>query len=222
MVLRIFMMLDLPRSLLIQKDEFHGNKQWVNQIRQQSKGLPLVFIDSYQLASKYWFYSGIPALSMNSPFARRNNFNFWPLEDSLMGKKVYVVGPTRNPFFDEKIDLPGWESYRGKKIDRYFSFSRVRINRGKEVLSPIGYLPLFQQPAFEMMKIGVAAFKEDSLVDIFPTGVLLKDLRQVRTPFRDTIPPDLPRGTYLLRYSIGSCIGGTPTVNSPPFSLNIE
>ena len=215
--------MDLPRSRLILKDEFHGNKQWVSLIRQQSKGLPLVFIDSYQLASKYWFYSGIPALSMNSPYARRNSFNFWPLEDSLMGRQVYVVGPKRNPFLDEKIDLPGWEAKRGKKIDHYFSFSRVRIDGGKEVLSPAGYLPLFQQPGFEKIMIDAFVFKEDTLVAIFPTGLLLKDFRQTRTPFGSTIlPSSLPRGAYQLRYSIGSCIPGTPTVNSAGVPLNIE
>ena len=40
---------------------------------------PVVFINTYQLASKYWFYSGDTSFSLNGNRYRRNNYNFWPL-----------------------------------------------------------------------------------------------------------------------------------------------
>ncbi|MDR3713430.1 MAG: glycosyltransferase family 39 protein [Puia sp.] len=221
MIGRTYMMMDLPRSRSILKDEVHGNRQWVGVIRRQSGGLPVVFLDSYQLASKYWFYSGLPSFSLNSPYGRRNNFNFWSLEDSLTGKRVYVVGPIRNPVFTEKIDLPGWTKNKGKRVDRYFSFSRVSVGADGMVSVPAACLPLFQQPEFAPIRIEAAIFKEDSLVGFFPTGMVLKDLRKTRTPFPGYTPPALPAGAYQLRYSLSSCITGTPTVNSAGFTLII-
>ncbi len=218
---RTYMILDIGKSGVIQKDEFHGNRKWVERIREQSKGLPLVFIDSYQRASKYWFYSGIPALSYNSTFYRRSNYNFWPLEDSLIGKRVYVVGTNKIPLLDEKIDLPGWEWAGAKTVDHYYSFTRVRVSAGKEVLTPANYLPYFQRPEFGGMEMQAAIFREDVLVGFQPTGVFLRDIRTVRSPLVPFVPKGLAPGDYHLRYTLGSCIPGMPSLNSPNEPLAI-
>src|SRR6185436_48212 len=97
---RIFMALDLPVSKAVSKDEFHQNRSAAQIVKQKANGLDVVYTDTYQKPSKYWFYTGEKAFGMNSPNYRRNNFNFWPLEDSLIGKKVYVIGPKSDYFSD--------------------------------------------------------------------------------------------------------------------------
>ncbi|HZE86230.1 MAG TPA: hypothetical protein VE035_18045, partial [Puia sp.] len=206
--LRIHMIADIGPSFRIARDEFHGNKRWASVIRKQSEENPVVFIDSYQKASKYWFYSGIPSMSLNTPEYRRNNFNFWPLEDSFRGKRVYVIGP-RDQVLNEKIRMPGWEYDGGRTIDPYFSFSRVFIGKAGGILSQAGYpRPLFRQSPYDTVSIRLAIFRNDTLMGYFPSGTIP--------------PPSLPKGNYILRYAIGSAVPGRPSLNSPSIPLSVH
>lgn len=91
LAVRAYMLLNFQPIDAFPKDEFHYNNLVAASIYKKTNGLPAVFINSYQKASKYWFYSGVVAYSLNTPTYRRNNFNFWPLEDSLFGKKIAAV-----------------------------------------------------------------------------------------------------------------------------------
>ncbi|HTQ29532.1 MAG TPA: glycosyltransferase family 39 protein, partial [Puia sp.] len=93
LIVRVYMIADLSSGIHIDKqDELHGNRAWAYSIRQKAGNSPVVFTDSYQYASKYWFYSGQPSFSLNTPYYHRNNYNFWPIENSIFNKTVYVVG----------------------------------------------------------------------------------------------------------------------------------
>ena len=72
------------------KQRFHQYKAWPQQLKQKTGNLPVVVSSSYQKASKYWFYSGQRTYSLNEYNRRRSNYNFWPLEDSVLGKPVVV------------------------------------------------------------------------------------------------------------------------------------
>ncbi|MCZ5415418.1 hypothetical protein O5553_28675, partial [Escherichia coli] len=82
-----------------------------------------LFVDSYQRASKYWFYTGTPAFSLNTVNYRRNNFNFWKMEDSLQGKPAYAIyqGKHQDYFSDSIQTAKG--IYLGRAVPDYFSFS---------------------------------------------------------------------------------------------------
>ncbi|MGN6419759.1 MAG: ArnT family glycosyltransferase, partial [Pseudobacter sp.] len=89
---RIYLLSFFPATGWFHKaDEVHGNKVWVKAVEEKAAGLPVVFINSYQRASKYWFYAQRPTYSLNGVDYRRNNYNFWPVEDSMMGKKVLAI-----------------------------------------------------------------------------------------------------------------------------------
>ena len=92
LALRLYLVSDTVPISWIAKDEVHGTRQWIKAIQEKAKGLPVVFLDSYQKASRYWFYTGHPSFSLNTPRYRRNNYNLWPVEDSFVNKPVYVVG----------------------------------------------------------------------------------------------------------------------------------
>ncbi|MEI9909614.1 MAG: hypothetical protein WDO71_08025 [Bacteroidota bacterium] len=87
---RIIMIADVLPVKEIQT-RYHAWKEWPRQMKEKTKGLPVVFSNSYQRASKYWFYSGQTTYSQNWYRERRNNYNFWPIEDSLLGKPVYFL-----------------------------------------------------------------------------------------------------------------------------------
>ena len=74
-ILRVYMFLDIQPLKFMPKDEFHQNKTWAATIKKEANGKPVVFTNSYQRASKYWFYSGDTSFSLNTYKYRRSNYN---------------------------------------------------------------------------------------------------------------------------------------------------
>ncbi|HVG15620.1 MAG TPA: glycosyltransferase family 39 protein, partial [Chitinophagaceae bacterium] len=95
LLIRIIIIVDIVPAKAV-SERFHQYKQWPQQLKKATGGLPMIFNSSYQKASKYWFYSGQPSLSLNDYKRRRNNYNFWPLEQQVFGGPVYVVDPEAN------------------------------------------------------------------------------------------------------------------------------
>jgi len=79
-------------SLSFFRWETHQNKQWVGELKENTSGLPIVFEDSFQNASKYKFYTGIETFSYNSLYYRQNQYDLGNYEDKLQGQTVYEVG----------------------------------------------------------------------------------------------------------------------------------
>lgn len=90
-VLRVYMLTDIPQVTSRFHDEMHNNRTWAAAIKESSQGLPVVFMNSYQRPSKYWFYTGDQSFGLNTTRYRRNNYNFWPIEKSFQGREVFVV-----------------------------------------------------------------------------------------------------------------------------------
>lgn len=53
--------------------ETHGNKEWTNELKTKSGGVPILFENSYRRSSMYEFYSGVPATSLNTYMYRKTN-----------------------------------------------------------------------------------------------------------------------------------------------------
>src|SRR5690606_18604473 len=109
------------------KERYHSWQDWPGEIKKRTEGLPIVFSSSYQRASKYWFYTGQVSFSQNMYRMRKNNYNFWPIEDSLLGKPVYFMDIYGMSRFTDSLKTPiGWVGYR---LDSSFaSFSKVKID----------------------------------------------------------------------------------------------
>lgn len=133
MLLRIYMFVDVTPLKFMPKDEFHGNKTWAAAVKDSAKGLPVVFTDSYQRASKYWFYTGDTSFSLNTFKYRRSNYNFWPLESRLQNKNVMVVGSLGSSPMKDTI-ISGRQKLSFEFIDSFHSFSGIEI---KSISSPV-------------------------------------------------------------------------------------
>lgn len=92
---RILLIFDLVPATYLQRN-FHSWKKRAPQLKEEIRQRPAVWPNSYQDASKYWFYTGQPALSFNTVKGRSNNFNYWPVEDSLLGKNVVWMSDGRS------------------------------------------------------------------------------------------------------------------------------
>jgi hypothetical protein len=229
------MMIDLPPAWWIFKDEFHGNYTNTAEIRSRSKGVPVVFLDSYQKPSKYWFYSGDTSLSLNTPKYRRNNYNFWPIENAFLGKTVYLVGKNENKRFSENFSSPRLSSDGGIVIKNYYSFSRVlfsnikvtandaaQVNISFESKTPAGYLSCFTQQPYDTAQVYLAIFRKKQFVKYYPVNMKLKDISLESQENRFNINLDLSKGTYQCKLAISSCVPGFPSLNSTGFEIELK
>jgi hypothetical protein len=230
---RIVMIVDiLPVKAITQR--YHGWKEWPRDMKEKTKALPIVFGNSYQRASKYWFYTGQMSYSLNYYRERRNNYNFWPIEDSLLGKPVYILDIHNPDSFQTRIPVPiGDLNY---KYDPAFaSFAKVKFISSEKIVRvrenfsfPIDIhteLP----PKYYKYIISRPELKIEMVVGIFNKYGWLKDLpvsnslyELVQKPAKLKFDPKLPKGNYYLIFSILHIGTVTATHNSEKIKLVID
>jgi hypothetical protein len=232
---RIYMVLDIPASASFSKDEFHENKMVAAAIEQKASGLPVVFVNSYQKPSKYWFYSKRKAFALNTPDYRRNNYNYWPVEDSLIGKPAYVLC-ARSSFFSDSIPGKQYQGDGGARVEDYFSFSKVQITSVRpetinnktlrftcEIQCSSGYLPYFQQQPYDTAMVFVTIYdKRGNVAEYLPSKFTVKQIVQTETTASISCSHQLSSGIYTAKMAISSCIPGFPSLNSSSFKFEIN
>lgn len=232
-VARLALMIDfIPQKRLVFR--FHSWKDWPQEMKKRTRGLPVVFNNSYQRASKYWFYTGQKAYSLNWYKWRMNNYNFWPIEDSLLGKPAWYLD-INSPFaFPDSIPYrQGYVEYRYDSL--FASYAKIqalqqngplRCHAGDSLRLqlhfdvPPAYAAFIQQhpPQNDTIRIGLFNGKT-WLKDVF-TGLRLTDVN--RNPDqRIMMKPDLPPGSYYLRVAINTGTY-TPTHNSAKLPLVVK
>lgn len=76
--------------------ESHGNKKWVDELKEKSGGRPAIFRNAYADASLYSFYSGIDAMSLNGYTFRQNQFDFDDSEEKFQHKNVVYLSSLKD------------------------------------------------------------------------------------------------------------------------------
>lgn len=234
-VVRLHTIIDFFPRQQFKIDEFLSNQEWAAAIQQQAKGLPVFFTDSYQRPSKYWFYTGEPAFSLNTVDYRRNNFNFWIMEDSLFNKRAYAIYQGKKAAYYRDSIQTAKGVYLGRTIENYFSFSRIRImpqtklsatqggevNTSLKIVADEGMLQRIKSP-YDTLPILLTVYEKDSVIANIPTNLRLGMVndKEVLLPARFNV--NLPAGKYVTRFSITSCIENWPTINSTVIGLKVE
>lgn len=231
---RLYTMIDFFPHIEVKNDEYLRNSAWAAAIKQKAGGLPVFFTDSYQRAAKYWFYSGEPTFSLNTVDYRRNNYNFWPLEDNFMNKKAYAIyqGKKQDYYHDSISTAKG--IFLGREIERYFSFSRIRITpRAKlkiqngainvplKIISDDGMLQSIKAP-YDTLHIFLTVYQKDSVIKNIPTNLTLGMIKNKTELLQANFPVSIPAGKYHGRFSITSCIENWPTMNSTVLVLKAD
>lgn len=211
MAARLVMMAELAPAWWIFKDEFHRNKQFAQQVRTRAKDRPTIFIDTYQKPSKYWFYSGDTALALNTPTYRRNNFNYWPVEENYIGRPAYI----------DRLGL----------IARYYSFSKVQISEITAISesnhvdlkfttkSPDGYLKYFSIYPYDTASIYIAVYKNNLLVDYISTGIQVKSINTSMQQHEHSFSFKKSQQNLNYKLAISTCVPGHPSLNSSQFNI---
>jgi hypothetical protein len=229
---RLYIMAWFPPISWITRNEFHGNREWTNEMHKKAGNLPVVFVNTYQMASKYWFYSGVPAFSLNSPYYRRNNYNLWPVEDSLIGKTVYVDVPHNGKDYEWLFKPNGWLFPKEGVYKGFYSFSRVlftgikctvwqkgSVQINTNVSVPENYSIFFQQPSYSETPICLVLYENGDVKKIINTGSTVRQLTGSGFELRVNIPADVAAKNYSARLCIGTILPGFPTINSTEFEL---
>jgi len=226
LVLKTYMFLDISQIKFVPKDEFHQNKTWAAEIKKEAGGLPVIFTNSYQRASKYWFYSGDTSFSLNTYKYRRSGYNFWPLEKQLQHKTVMLVGSEHADHMPSYIETP-----RGNhafiKIDSFQSYSQLNItsllplvvkNNLVNFNLKLNYTSANSKWNYSKnTKIIMIIYPRDKSTPILVNTDLLIDGKHQN--FRGVLRlPELEDAKYSVRWGITNTFA-EPTINSRAYKL---
>ncbi len=90
--LRIYIALPGDKKQFLVTEQFGRNKEYYKKYNELAGERAVVFVNTYQKASKYSFYFNQPSFTLNSYWYRRNQYDRWLIQQELQGKKVLVVG----------------------------------------------------------------------------------------------------------------------------------
>ncbi|HUQ66192.1 MAG TPA: glycosyltransferase family 39 protein [Flavitalea sp.] len=234
-IARIIMISELPPAWWIFKDEFHENKNFVKQVHSRAKENPVVFIDTYQKPSKYWFYSGDTGLALNTTTYRRNNYNFWPIEETYIGRAAYVFGQYDRYYFNNGFILRNGDRNGGRLMPCYFSFSKVRIgaieiNRidsnqlavSFTTTTPLNYLVYFETAPYDTASVFLTVYKKNKVVKYIPSEMTVKDIVNEVQHNIVSFSVAMPKGEYECKLAISTCLPGWPSLNSSRFKVTVN
>ncbi|MEJ2585140.1 MAG: 4-amino-4-deoxy-L-arabinose transferase, partial [Robiginitalea sp.] len=122
--------------------ESHGNKVWVANLQKVAEGNPVIFENSYRLASMYRYYSREPAISFNNAYYRKNQYSIDDSEALLQGKKVFYISKGRKKGNLSYLDDRGTRRY-GYFIENFESFRKLEAGMPRNI-------PLEPEKRYEM------------------------------------------------------------------------
>jgi hypothetical protein len=232
---RIIMIVDILPVKEIQ-ERYHAWKEWPKDMKERTKNLPIVFSNSYQRASKYWFCTGQVTYSQNLYRERRNNYNFWPIEDSMLGKPVYFLDKYMLSRFPDSLKTPiGYIGYRYDSSFLSFGTVNIRfsakhiIHQGDSLRFQYGGIPMIGNNQWSYLykhpqsgySVHVVFFQGKKIIAEVPVSLDIGRINEKLANCSFTLKPDLPKGHYQVMLSF-AVPGYNPTHNSEKIKLVIE
>jgi 4-amino-4-deoxy-L-arabinose transferase-like glycosyltransferase len=228
LLVRIYMILDIQALSFMPKDEFHQNKEWAAAIKKKANGLPVVFTNSYQRASKYWFYAGDTSFSLNTHRYRRSNYNFWPMEEQLQGRRTMIFGSMGAAAMKDSVLTPRMQ-LAAETIDDFTSYGAVQLDGGDLNVDEKGFVNVVLKPDYgnrpimerarvkhpEIILIIYRSGKQEPI--LIPTGRIIGHDSEYTLIFRMKLPP-LEEKKYTIRWGLKGSFS-EPTINSRTYAL---
>jgi hypothetical protein len=210
---RVYLVVDIgPHNSL--KGRFR-NKDWAKTIGEKTGNMPVVFYNSYQRASLFWFYSGKPAHSHNSYSDRKSNYNFWPTESNLLGKKVFIADIYGIYTFSDSVKTKkGWVGLSFDSLYAALGGIRMTIKQKSIDLDspyviinitprvPEEYQNFLQSHRDINGTLLIGIFKGKDLVKESNLEITAREIANQKSPFDISIARRLPHGSYDIRLGI--------------------
>ncbi|MBL7720296.1 MAG: glycosyltransferase family 39 protein [Flavipsychrobacter sp.] len=73
------------------RNDCSGWKDWAAAVHHEAKGETVAFMNSYQKAAEYEFYTGGSAFSLNNIMGRKDQYGLWNTENNAQGKTVLLI-----------------------------------------------------------------------------------------------------------------------------------
>ena len=213
---RLYLVVDIGPGNAVKK-RFHNNRAWAKAIAEKTGDLPVVINNSYQRASLFWFYSGKPSHSHNPYWDRKSNYNFWPTESNLLGKKVFIADIYGIGTFSDSVETKkGWVGFRFDSM--YAALGTIKIIPEKKSLSeldynlitikftsqiPVQYQNFLQTNSILETELIVGVFNGKDLLKEYKTGITAQQIAKQTTPFEIQLS-NLPKGSNEIRLGIKS------------------
>lgn len=115
-------------TIIPNKFEFHGNKEWALKMEAQTKGIDKLFINSYQNASIYWFYSKEKPHYQKNYLGRKNQYGLIKDNEVFTSDSIAHVTRVRDLYSKIALKGSGKDSIFVSFVKNYKSISKVKIH----------------------------------------------------------------------------------------------
>ncbi len=221
LILRIYLVWDFMPELKKFRSEFHGWDVWAESLSDVAGERPIVFPNSYQLPSKYMFYSGKTAYSLNSYYYRKNQYELLDIEEKIQGKEVLFV--SKSPVYKQhaafdSLDTGVTGKYYFTTILNFRSYQKLRLEIMQDELTfqagDSAHLPIRIHTPYPVDFAANPDYPVHLVAHITQRGKLIRHVRGFRPDIRklsfsesfDTVLPiGLPKepGVYEIFLSLG-------------------
>ncbi|HRG89302.1 MAG TPA: glycosyltransferase family 39 protein [Chitinophagales bacterium] len=234
LAIRVHYGTDLTRRYLGVPSETQHWKAWADTIANHAGNRTVVFLSSYQRASKYAFYSGNSSFTTTEVGMRKSQFNIWPVEDEIQNKEIYVCTyfsywPARAKAHDEiRTTLTDCEGF---VVDSFMSWCKAKVTvpaqpytatRGQVITMPIKVqLPYPNHPAPNSgSRISYRIYSGKTKLGDYETGVLLSEVMDGAIHDINVKVPDTT-GLYQVYVSVKQD-DFPPPINSAGVNVNVK
>ncbi|MDT7832061.1 glycosyltransferase family 39 protein [Flavobacteriaceae bacterium S356] len=107
--------------------EFYGNKTWATHIKEQTKNVDKLFINSYQNASIYWFYAQEKPHYQKNFLGRKNQYGLLPSNEVFSSDSIAHITRVRDAYSKIGMKASGKDSIFVSFVKGYKSISKVEI-----------------------------------------------------------------------------------------------
>ncbi len=131
MIVHLYMMVDfLPKKWHL-KTQFHGWDDWAKTIANKAGERNVLFMNNYQQAAKFKFYTGINSISQSNTMGRKSQYDLWDNEKEMIGQPMLYVLNWYDTSFDNIETNHGTLSTLS--FDTFVTYSPVWIEQQNKI-----------------------------------------------------------------------------------------
>lgn len=233
---RLLMAVDiLPNqpTFSLLKEKLYYTRTWANAIHEKAKDYPVVFMNKYQHAAWYEFYTGNKAISLNNRMGRKNQYNIWDDEHELQGKTVMIIPNYYIPTMDSIVNPKKFAQYYYMENFRSASAIQItptqtkyQVKKGSSIevqytISTNQHNWDYEANPSHPAKIHAILFQKAKLLSDNNTGTTLKNnMINTGNSYTTTIQAPEQAGVYALYLDIK--LGDLPpAINSEKIDLTV-
>lgn len=240
-IVRLSLVLALPFvKQLGQIRSLYGFKDWANVVKQRAGDAYIIMTDGFQDPSKYNYYTNtLKGFSYDSHSYHRTQFDIWPVEEKIQGKRVLFLNDNKNALTTDSIKaryltwytewIDDFRTYQKVKIEA--EVAKLTVKQGQQfnidlnIANPYPYTINFSNADRKQHVVLEACyFMDDNIVNMQQSDssfneIIVKPGQSV--PYRFGVTAPRKKGTYQLIFSIKT----TPfagSTNSRTLKITVE